>query len=74
MSEAAYLESLYIDDLIKPSYFKDTRKPTKVENGKILYKCTYCKEFKPKEMFYTDKRNPCGIRNRCKKCYHRKER
>ncbi len=66
--EAEYLESqrdIYIDINARP--YKDTRKPNK--NG--LYRCTLCGQYKPKSMFYKDKRVPCGIRNRCKECYHK---
>lgn len=37
-----------------------------------FYQCTKCKEFKPKSEFYNDIRVPCGIRSKCKKCYHLK--
>lgn len=70
--EADYLESQYvyhkIDDELFHTRFKDTRKPNK--DG--LYQCTMCKMFKPKSEFYKDNRVPCGIRNKCKKCYHKK--
>lgn len=54
----------------KPLYFKDTSKPTKIVGKQELYKCTKCGKFKPKSEFYKDNRVPCGIRNRCKVCYH----
>ncbi|MCL2357005.1 MAG: hypothetical protein FWC70_07595 [Defluviitaleaceae bacterium] len=51
-----------------PDYFTDTRKPHKGNK----YRCTRCGQYKPKSDFYKDKRVPCGIRNKCKACYHKK--
>lgn len=53
--------------LVEPKYFKDTSK----NNKKGMYQCTLCKKYKPKSDFYKDKRVPCGIRSRCKECYHK---
>lgn len=50
--------------------FKDTSKPHR--DGK--YRCARCGRYKPPEDFYKDKRVPCGIRNRCKTCYHKKNK
>jgi len=67
--EAEYLGHQH-DYSLKSSerHYKDTRKP----NQKGLYQCTFCKKYKPKSEFYKDRRVPCGIRNRCKECYHKK--
>ena len=54
-------------------YFKDTRKKSKTVNGVVLYRCTRCGQYKSRIDFYKDKRVPCGIRNKCKMCYHKKE-
>lgn len=40
-------------------------------DGQLTYRCTRCGQYKPKSEFYSDKRVPCGIRNKCKKCYHK---
>jgi len=76
ISEAEYMQSTehwpqeYEPQV--PEYWADTRKPTKrLPNGALLYLCARCKEFKAKRDFYADKRVPCGIRNKCKKCYHK---
>lgn len=52
-------------------FFRDTRKPTKIANGQTLYRCTRCGQYKPKSEFYKDSRVPCGIRDKCKSCYHK---
>ena len=67
--EADYLKSQfdYYENESHNKYFKNTRKPT----NKGLYQCTLCKKYKPKTEFYKDNRVPCGIRNRCKECYHK---
>lgn len=67
MSEADYLNdgSDYIISDYK--FWVDKSKPNK--NG--LYKCTLCGKYKRKSDFYKDKRVPCGIRSRCKECYHK---
>jgi len=46
---------------------KDTRK---VKNNKGNYLCTKCQKFKPKSAYYSDNRNPNGIRSKCKICYN----
>ena len=53
---------------------KDTHKPFRFVNGVKLYRCTKCGQYKPKSEYYKDKRNPCGVRNRCKKCYHKRRK
>lgn len=70
MSEASYLYGQEDFTLVQSSqcHYRDTSKPKL--NG--LYQCTKCEIFKPKSDFYADKRVPCGIRNRCKICYHKK--
>ena len=74
ISEAeAMLDSAdYID--AGSRFFRDTRKPTKTVNGNTFYRCTRCGQYMPKSEFYKDKRVPCGIRDKCKKCYHRPKR
>lgn len=67
MSEAKYLYENE-DFTFEPPLYKDTRK----SNCNGLYQCTRCGKFKSKIEFYTDKRVPCGIRSRCKDCYHKK--
>lgn len=64
--EASWLDigDNYIDSF---SFYRDSRKPHK--GG--LYQCTMCKQYKPKREFYVDKRVPCGIRSKCKECYHK---
>lgn len=52
---------------LKPFYFKDTRK--KEKNGQ--YRCTRCGQYKNISEFYKDPRVPCGVRSKCKKCYHK---
>ena len=71
MTEAQYLEDgidYIIENINNNSYYKDTRKLYK--DG--LYRCTRCGQYKPKSEFYKDNRVPCGIRSKCKKCYHKK--
>jgi hypothetical protein len=70
MSEAMYLyeKDDFTIDTIDTRFFKDTRKPNK--HG--LFKCTLCGEFKSRNNFYKDSRVPCGVRSRCKACYHKK--
>ena len=51
--------------------FESHYKPSKIINGVYCYQCTKCKEYKQKEYFYKDTRNPNRIRNKCKKCYHK---
>jgi hypothetical protein len=71
ISEAQCLEeyvSYYFQD---KAHWSDTSKKSKVVNGVALYRCTRCGQYKPKSDYYKDKRVPCGIRNRCKSCYHK---
>jgi len=42
------------------------------KNGQ--FRCTRCGQYKPADQFYKDDRVPCGIRSRCKSCYHKKEK
>ena len=48
------------------------RRKTIVRDGVTLYQCGVCKEFKPYEDFYKNKRTILGITYDCKKC-HSKE-
>jgi len=74
--EAMYLE--YQDDYYSndrsdlPKYFKDTSKKKRTVRGVVQYRCTRCGQYKPKSEYYKDVRVPCGIRNRCKSCYHKR--
>lgn len=72
MNEAAHADYGFDFTTLGNKPFKNTRKPIKTLGGVDLYQCTLCKQYKSKEEFYKDKRNPCGIRNRCIKCYHKK--
>src|SRR5258708_1388334 len=45
------------------------RRAIKVVGGVELYICVTCKEFKPREDFYTNKRTLLGIKSQCKKCH-----
>ena len=66
ITEAEYLyDAEYY--LIEPNYYTDTSKKHKGE----LYRCTRCGQYKPKSEFYKDARVPCGIRSKCKECYHK---
>lgn len=75
ISEAEFMydasEELYCEDNEEFS-FKDTRKKTRLVDGKIFYMCSRCGQYKSKDEYYKDKRVPCGIRNKCKLCYHKK--
>lgn len=51
----------------EPRYYKDTSKKQRGD----LYRCTRCGQYKPKSEFYKDARVPCGIRSKCKECYHK---
>ncbi len=42
------------------------------KNGQ--YRCTRCGQYKSAGQFYKDDRVPCGIRSRCKSCYHQKSK
>jgi len=74
MTEASHLEDgadyIIDEDFNDISYYKDTHKLCK--NG--LYRCTRCGQYKPKSEFYKDNRIPCGIRSKCKQCYHKKSK
>ena len=41
------------------------------KDGVTLYICRICKEFKPYEDFYKDKRTILGIKTECKKCHNK---
>jgi hypothetical protein len=45
------------------------RRKTIVKDGITLYQCGICKEFKPYEDFYKNKRTILGITPECKKCH-----
>lgn len=45
------------------------RRKTIVKDGITLYQCGICKEFKPYEEFYKNKRTILGITPECKKCH-----
>ena len=45
------------------------RRDTKVVDNVILYVCGTCKQFKPHEEFYTEKRTLLGIKSQCKTCH-----
>ena len=45
------------------------RRKTIEKNGIILYQCGICKDFKPYEDFYKNKRTLLGITAECKKCH-----
>jgi hypothetical protein len=55
-------------------YYADKSKSKRVDNGTTIYKCTSCGQYKPKRDFYKDSRVPCGIRSKCKKCYHKRKK
>ncbi|MCL2223588.1 MAG: hypothetical protein FWB96_01325 [Defluviitaleaceae bacterium] len=57
----------YFAEREPPEHWKDTSKPRKGNK----YRCTRCGQYKPKSEFYKDTRVPCGIRHRCKACYHK---
>lgn len=44
------------------------RRKTVVKDGITLYQCGVCKEFKPYDEFYRDKRTILGITPECRKC------
>lgn len=73
-TEAEYLESFETpEDREVPPYFADRSKPRRDgPKGQARYRCTACGQYKPKTDFYADRRVPCGIRSKCKKCYHKK--
>lgn len=52
-------------------YYSDKSKLNKIVNGVSTYRCARCGEYKPKSDYYKDNRTPCGIRSKCKRCYHR---
>ena len=62
-----------IDDT-ETTAFIDTRKAARNLGRKTLYRCTRCGQYKPKSEFYLDKRVPCGMRSKCKICYHKVKR
>lgn len=45
------------------------RRNTIMKDGVILYQCGVCKEFKPYDGFYRNKRTILGITPECKKCH-----
>ena len=45
---------------------KHKRRKTIEKNGIVFYQCGVCKEFKPYEDFYKDKRTILGIKAECK--------
>lgn len=45
------------------------RRKTMVKDGVTLYQCGVCKEFKPYDEFYKNKRTILGITPDCKKCH-----
>jgi len=71
LSEADCMEDG--DDYIEKRHFRDASKPKKIVKGIIVYRCTDCGQYKPRNEYYNDKRVPCGIRNKCKLCYHKKQ-
>ncbi len=46
-----------------------SRRDTRVESGVTLYICGACKQFKPREGFYTNKRTLLGLTSQCRKCH-----
>ena len=48
---------------------KAKRRKTIIKDGSTLYQCGVCKEFKPYEDFYKNKRTILGITPECKKCH-----
>ena len=59
------------DDYFLSTHLKYADRSKENIDGK--YRCSMCGVFKPKKDYYTDKRVPCGVRSRCKACYHKRK-
>lgn len=45
------------------------RRPSKVVDGVILFRCGKCRSYLPKNGFYKNNRTILGIKSECKKCH-----
>ncbi len=70
ISEAGYMAST--EEWDEPQRARsDHSKPSRIINGVRAYRCTRCGQYKPESGFYKDSRVPCGVRDKCKACYHK---